>query len=58
MSESITDEKVSLALNGRKGRRVGCILMGDGTQVEVLDMEEDEDAPDEENDGMEGVEES
>jgi hypothetical protein len=52
--------KISLALNGRKGRRVGCVSMGEGKQVEVFDMEEDEDAQEGgEGDSadMEGVEE-
>jgi len=53
-------EKVTLALNGRKGRRVGCIMMGEGREVEVLDMDQDEDADDGNNEddesGMEGVE--
>jgi hypothetical protein len=42
------NEQVSMALNGRKGRRVGCISMGDGKEVEVLDMDEDEDRDDDE----------
>lgn len=37
------DGSVSLAVNGRVGRRVVCILDGDGTTMEILDMEGDED---------------
>ncbi|KIJ21731.1 hypothetical protein PAXINDRAFT_165137 [Paxillus involutus ATCC 200175] len=33
---------VSLAVNGRVGRRIVCILDGDGMTMEVLDMEGDE----------------
>ena len=34
---------MTLAVNGRAGRRVSCVLDGTGTTVEVLDMEaEDE----------------
>lgn len=43
VSHAEEDEQISLALNGRKGRRVGCVAMGDGKEVEVLDMDEDED---------------
>ncbi|KIJ68430.1 hypothetical protein HYDPIDRAFT_106626 [Hydnomerulius pinastri MD-312] len=39
---------VSLAVNGRVGRRVVCILDGDGMTMEVLDMEGDELEADEE----------
>ncbi|CDO71553.1 hypothetical protein BN946_scf184911.g23 [Trametes cinnabarina] len=46
---------VTLAVNGRAGRRVSCVLDGAGTTVEVLDMEaEDEELEDEEEAG-EGV---
>jgi hypothetical protein len=46
------NELISMALNGRKGRRVGCISMGDCEEVEVLDMDEDEDGDgDEEEEG-------
>lgn len=49
-------ENMNIALNGRKGRRVGCISMGDGREVEVLDMDEDEDEEEEEEDAdMSGV---
>jgi len=34
---------VFLAVNGRVGRRVVCVLDGDGTTMEILDMEGDED---------------
>lgn len=34
---------VSLAVNGRAGRRVVCVLDGDGTTMEVLDIEGDAD---------------
>ncbi|EIN13727.1 hypothetical protein PUNSTDRAFT_59241 [Punctularia strigosozonata HHB-11173 SS5] len=33
---------VSLAVNGRKGRRVACVLGGEGSTLEMLDMEGDE----------------
>lgn len=33
---------VCLAVNGRVGRRVVCILDGEGTRMEILDMEGDE----------------
>ncbi|KIK94368.1 hypothetical protein PAXRUDRAFT_828088 [Paxillus rubicundulus Ve08.2h10] len=39
---------VSLAVNGRVGRRIVCILDGDGMTMEVLDMEGDELEGDEE----------
>jgi hypothetical protein len=43
----------SIALNGRKGRRVGCILLEGGKEVEVLDMEEDDgEEEEEEEDGQ------
>ncbi|KAK8853269.1 hypothetical protein IAR55_003972 [Kwoniella newhampshirensis] len=35
--------KVEIALNGRAGRRLGCILMEGGREVEVLDLEANED---------------
>lgn len=37
------DGSVSLAVNGRVGRRVVCVLDGDGTTMDILDMEGDED---------------
>ena len=33
----------SLAMNGREGRRVGCVMV-DHVEIVVFDMEEDEDA--------------
>nr|GAT44205.1 DEAD-domain-containing protein [Mycena chlorophos] len=39
---------VSLALNGRVGRRVACVLDGAGTKMETLDLEADELEEDEE----------
>jgi hypothetical protein len=48
-------EIASIALNGRKGRRVGCVLMEDGREVEVLDMEEGEDDEEEEEEEMSGI---
>lgn len=62
-------EIFALALNGRKGRRVGCVMVGEGREIQVLDLEEDEDDVDDvdddeeeeggaviEGEGMEGVE--
>ena len=46
-------QSAGIALNGRKGRRVGCVSLGDGRTVEVLDMEENEDDEDEEEEGEE-----
>ncbi|WWD19682.1 hypothetical protein CI109_104144 [Kwoniella shandongensis] len=40
--------RVEIALNGRKGRRLGCVLMEEGREVEVLDLEADEDEEDDE----------
>lgn len=48
MTHTEETEHISIALNGRKGRRVGCVSMGDGREVEVLDMDEDEDDDEEE----------
>lgn len=51
-----------LALNGRKGRRIACVLGGQGLQLEVLDLEEggdeedDPEEPDMEAEGEEAVE--
>jgi hypothetical protein len=50
-------ERIAIALNGRQGRRVGCVMMGQGTEVEVLDMEADEDAVLEDEEDEEGEEE-
>lgn len=54
---------VGLALNGRKGRRVGCVIgTREGGEVEVWDMEgdedEDEDEEDEENGDEDGEDEA
>ena len=58
LKETSTDlQSAGIALNGRKGRRVGCVSLGDGKTVEVLDMEENEDDEDEgegEEQSMEG----
>lgn len=32
---------VSVAVNGRKGRRVGCVLDGTGSVLECIDLEGD-----------------
>lgn len=42
---------VALALNGKKGRRVGCVMNGQEGEVEVWDMEDDEGDEEEEGDG-------
>lgn len=55
VSHAEDNERVNIALNGRKGRRVGCIIMGDGREVEVLDMDEDEGDEDGEEGDMSGV---
>lgn len=49
---------VTLAVNGRAGRRVSCVLDGTGVAVEVLDMEgEDEELElEEEEEAGEGEE--
>ena len=41
---------VALAVNGRKGRRVACVLGEDGTALQVFDMEGEEEDDDEEVD--------
>lgn len=41
----------SLALNGRKGRRIACVLGGQGLQLEVLDLEEGGEEEEEEDQG-------
>ncbi|KAH9944395.1 anaphase-promoting complex, cyclosome, subunit 4-domain-containing protein [Epithele typhae] len=51
---------VKLAVNGRTGRRVACVLDGTGTVVEVLDMEaeeDEEDVEDEDEDDADAAEE-
>jgi len=40
------DGAVSLALNGRAGRRVACVLDGEGVGLEILDMEGEAEAED------------
>lgn len=35
-------EVIGLAVNGSKGRRVGCVNIGDGTEIKVWDMDTDE----------------
>ena len=58
---AIEEGRASIALNGRKGRRVGCVMMEDGKEVEVLDMEaddgeeEEEEEEAEEAEGMSGI---
>ena len=42
---------VTLAVNGRAGRRVSCVLDEAGLTLEVLDMEADEDEEDVELEG-------
>ncbi|KAL1737776.1 hypothetical protein HDZ31DRAFT_70798, partial [Schizophyllum fasciatum] len=42
---------VSLAVNGRVGRRVACVLDGAGTKMECIDVEGDEDDEEEEEEG-------
>ncbi|WRT70155.1 uncharacterized protein IL334_007149 [Kwoniella shivajii] len=52
--------KAEIALNGRKGRRLGCVLDEGGKEVSVWDLDVDEDEEDENGEGdeeMEGVEE-
>lgn len=55
-----TEGAVALSVNGRKGRRVACVLGEDGTALEVFDMEGEEDDEDEDEeraeDGAEGDE--
>jgi anaphase-promoting complex subunit 4 len=42
-------------MNGRKGRRVACVLANDGRNLEVFDMEEEE-GDEEADDGDEDAE--
>jgi 3-hydroxy-3-methylglutaryl CoA synthase len=53
-------EVVSLASNGRKGRRIACLSMGDGREMQVFDMsvddDEDEDEDDDDDDDEEEAE--
>jgi hypothetical protein len=44
-------EIVSIAANGRDGRRIACIAMGDRREMEVFDMGVDDD----EDDGAEAM---
>lgn len=44
----LTADPWLLALNGRAGRRSGCVLVRGGTQVEALDLEGDEEEEEEE----------
>ncbi|WWC91790.1 uncharacterized protein L201_006737 [Kwoniella dendrophila CBS 6074] len=57
IEESDKKGKVEIALNGRKGRRLGCVLFEDGKEVQVWDLDidedEDEDEEGEEDGGME-----
>ncbi|RXK35659.1 hypothetical protein M231_07089 [Tremella mesenterica] len=48
MTAVAEEERPALALNGRQGRRVGCVSMGDGRIVQVFDMDEDEGEDEEE----------
>jgi len=51
--QSLADPfSVGVALNGSKGRRVGCFRLGEGLEIEILDMEDEE----EDGDGSAGVE--
>ncbi|KAK9464378.1 anaphase-promoting complex, cyclosome, subunit 4-domain-containing protein [Lipomyces arxii] len=42
-------EPVAMAVNGRKGRRVGCVLADDGQRFLVFDLDDDEEGEDEED---------
>ena len=39
MLTSCKEGRISVAVNGRKGRRVGCVLDSTGTMVESIDLE-------------------
>ncbi|WWC94956.1 hypothetical protein V866_001808 [Kwoniella sp. B9012] len=57
-SDDILGRDPEIALNGRKGRRLGCILYEDGKEVQVWDLDVDEDdEEEEEGEEMDGVEE-
>ncbi|OCF61367.1 hypothetical protein L486_01015 [Kwoniella mangroviensis CBS 10435] len=57
-SDDILERDSEIALNGRKGRRLGCILYEDGKEVQVWDLDVDEDdEEEEEGEEMDGVEE-
>lgn len=47
---AIDEEPWLLALNGRPGRRTGCILTRGGSEVEILDLADDEGEEEEEGD--------
>ncbi|WVQ84661.1 hypothetical protein IAT38_006816 [Cryptococcus sp. DSM 104549] len=49
--ESPKPANVSIALNGRTGRRLGCVMLDaeEGKEIEVLDLEVDEDAYEEDD---------
>ena len=44
-----TEGAVALSVNGRKGRRVACVLGEGGTALEVFDMEGEEDDDEDED---------
>jgi anaphase-promoting complex subunit 4 len=44
------DGEISLAVNGRIGRRVACLLGGNGTSLEAIDLEGEEDGEAQEGD--------
>jgi anaphase-promoting complex subunit 4 len=48
---------VTLAVNGRVGRRVACVLDAAGLALEVLDMEGEEEGGEEEEEGAEAEDE-
>jgi hypothetical protein len=49
--------KVSIAMNGKKGRRVGCVMFCGAEEVGIWDMEMDEgDEVEEEGEGEEAEE--
>lgn len=49
--------KVTLAVNGRAGRRVACVLDAEGTTLEVLDMEGDDAEEEDEMETGDGADE-
>jgi len=51
-----TGTAVSLCVNGRAGRRVACVLDGDGVALELLDMEGEDGGDGEGSDGGGGDE--
>jgi anaphase-promoting complex subunit 4 len=54
---TITSANVALAVNGRVGRRVAAVLDSDGTGLEMLDLEGDEDEEADDAEDEEGAEE-